>query len=90
MIPLLWDVNTAITVIRWCAENGYRHVMILVINVELMATITLNTIRSGKSVDSGIMIHFHSGPGPMENFGPDFPETPQMIDLARWVFMFQK
>lgn len=78
VIPLLWDVNTAITNVRWCAENGYRHVMIPVMTNEFDG---YNHIKYDPfwevCQDLGIMIHFHSGPGPMENFfGPDFPETP--------------
>ena len=67
VIPLLWDVNTAITNVRWCAENGYRHVMIPVMTNEFDG---YNHIKYDPfweiCQDLGIMIHFHSGPGPME------------------------
>ena len=76
VIPLLWDVDTAIRNMRWCAENGLRHVMIPVQTHEFPG---YNHIKYDPfweaCQDLGVMVHFHSGPGPMEDFfGPNWPE----------------
>jgi predicted TIM-barrel fold metal-dependent hydrolase len=75
IIPLLWDVEQAVENTRWCAENGLRHVMIPVMTNEFPG---YNHIKYDPfweaCQDLGVMVHFHSGPGPMDNFfGPDWP-----------------
>jgi predicted TIM-barrel fold metal-dependent hydrolase len=75
IIPLLWDVELAITNMRWCVDNGFRHVMIPVQTHEFPGYNHLKYDPFWEACqDLGVMVHFHSGPGPMDNyFGPDWP-----------------
>ena len=78
IIPLLWDVELAVTNTRWCAENGLRHVMIPLMTNEYASYNDLKYDPFWQACqDLGVMVHFHSGPGPMDDFfGPGFPAEP--------------
>lgn len=73
--PLLWDVEEAVQEARWAGENGLKGMMIPAMTNEF------ESYNHGKydpfwqaCEDLGLIICFHSGPGPMEDFfGADFP-----------------
>jgi len=77
IIPLLWDVNEAVEKARWCADNGFRAVMIPSMTNEHPAyNHTKYDPFWAACEDLGIIIHFHSGPGAMSDyFGPDWPNV---------------
>lgn len=76
VIPLLWDVDTAVTNMRWCYDNGFRHVMIPVITQGFAGYNHMKYDPFWRACeDLGVMVHFHSGPGPMDDFfGAGWPE----------------
>jgi predicted TIM-barrel fold metal-dependent hydrolase len=78
VIPLLWDVQLAVENMRWCYDNGFRHVMIPVMTHDFPGYNHIKYDPFWEACESlGVMVHFHSGPGPMEDFfGPDFPMDP--------------
>jgi predicted TIM-barrel fold metal-dependent hydrolase len=76
VIPLLWDIEEAIDKVRWCADNGLRQAMIPVMTGEFPH---YNHVRYHPfweaCQDLGVMINFHSGPGPMSDyFGAGWPQ----------------
>jgi len=75
IIPLLWDVEQAVEHARWCAENGFRAVMIPSMTGDFPAYNHTKYDPFWEACESlGIIIHFHSGPADTAAyFGPDFP-----------------
>ena len=76
VIPLLWDVDEAIRNLRWCADNGFRAVMIpsMVGDFPHYHHVKYHPFWEACE-DLGIIVHFHSGPGAMADyFGPNWPE----------------
>ena len=73
--PLLWDIDEAVKEARWAKENGLRGMMIPVMTNEF------DGYHHGRydpfwqvCEDLGLVICFHSGPGPMPDFfGNEFP-----------------
>ena len=70
IVPLCWDVDEAVREARWAKENGLRGVML--------------PVRWGKQPgyddprydpfwaacqEMGLVVNFHSGPAPMEDYG---------------------
>ncbi len=75
VVPLLWDVEEAVKEARWAAENGLRGVMIPVITSGFNAYHhpSYNPFWEACQ-DLGLVVCFHSGPGPMDDFfGAEFP-----------------
>ena len=78
VIPLLWDVETAIANMRRCHDQGLKHVMIPVMTQQFPGYHHVKYDPFWEACQAlGVMVHFHSGPGPMEDFfGPDWPDQP--------------
>jgi len=77
VIPLLWDVEEAVTNLRWCADNGFRAAMIpsMVGDFPHYNHVKYHPFWEACE-DLGIIVHFHSGPGAMADyFGPEWPEV---------------
>ena len=76
IIPLLWDVDTAITNMQWCRQHGLRHVMIPVMQGQFPGYNHIKYDPFWEACQSlEVMVHFHSGPGPMDEFfGPNWPD----------------
>ena len=76
IIPLLWDVDTAIINMQWCRQHGLRHVMIPVMQGQFPGYNHIKYDPFWEACQSQeVMVHFHSGPGPMhEFFGPNWPD----------------
>lgn len=76
IIPLLWDVDTAITNMQWCRQHGLRHVMIPVMQGQFPGYNHIKYDPFWEACQSQeVMVHFHSGPGPMDEFfGPNWPD----------------
>jgi predicted TIM-barrel fold metal-dependent hydrolase len=75
IILLLWDVELAVENLRWCHDNGFRHCMIPVQTHEFPGYNNTKYDPFWEACESlGMMVHFHSGPGPQEEFfGPGWP-----------------
>ena len=75
LCPILWDIDEAIKEVRWANENGLRGVMLPLMSVGF------ESYHHPKydpfwevCEDLGMVICFHSGPAPMEDYlGPMFP-----------------
>ena len=77
IIPLLWDVDEAVKNVRWCAEQGFRAVMIPSMTNDFPHYNHIKYDPFWEACESlGIIIHFHSGPAAMADyFGPEWPEV---------------
>jgi predicted TIM-barrel fold metal-dependent hydrolase len=75
IIPLLWDVDEAVEKLRWCADQGFRAVMIPSMTNEFPGYHHEKYHPFWEACEAlGIIVHFHSGPGPMADyFGPNWP-----------------
>ena len=73
--PLLWDVEEAVKEARWAKENGLGGMMIPAMANELENYHNRKYDPFWQACeDLNLVICFHSGPGPMEDFfGADFP-----------------
>jgi predicted TIM-barrel fold metal-dependent hydrolase len=78
LIPLLWDVDEAVEKVRWCAEQGFRAVMIPSMTNDFPGYHHTRYHPFWEACeDLGIIVHFHSGPGPMADFfGAGWPDEP--------------
>ena len=78
--PLLWDIDRAVEEVRFGAENGLGGMMIPLIltgQFEAYHHPRYNPFWEACE-DAGIVVCFHSGPGPMDHFfGKGFPEADQ-------------
>lgn len=76
IIPLLWDVELAITNMHWCADNGLSSVMIPVMTGTFPGYNDLKYDPFWAACEErGVMVSFHSGPGPMADiFGQNWPD----------------
>lgn len=82
-IPLLWDVDQAVEAVRWCVDNGLRSVMIPTLWCD---NDPYHHVKYDPfweiCEDLGVIIHFHSGPAPHnEYFGEGFPVEDQRDQL---------
>lgn len=76
VIPVVWDIEQAVTEARWAAENGLRGVILPNLTRE-HASYNHTRYHPFWQVceDLDLIVHFHSGGAPMEQyFGPDWPE----------------
>ncbi len=82
-IPLLFDVQQAVDAARWCHENGLQGVMLPTMWGEHAAYHDVKYDPFWEVCeDLGIVIHFHSGPAPHnEYFGPAFPNEDRSDEL---------
>ena len=78
--PLLWDIGRAVEEVRFGAENGLGGMLIplqLPSDFEPYHHPRYNPFWEACE-DTGIVVCFHSGPGPFDHFfGKGFPETDQ-------------
>ena len=76
IIPLLWDVDEAVEKVRWCAEQGFRAVMIPSMTNDFPGYHHTKYHPFWEACeDLGVIVHFHSGPGPMADFfGAGWPD----------------
>lgn len=77
--PLLWDIDRAVEEARFAADNGIGGLLIPAMTGDFEG---YHHSRYhpfwGACEDLGLVVCFHSGPGPLENFfGPDFPMEEQ-------------
>ena len=74
-IPLLWDIQEAVTAVQWCVKNGLRAVMIPTMWCDHDPYHHVKYDPFWEVCESlGVIIHFHSGPAPHpEFFGRDWP-----------------
>ncbi len=82
-IPLLWDVDEAVTAVRWAAENGLTAVMLPTLWYDQAPYHDVKYDPFWEACeDLGIIIHFHSGPAPhAEYFGANFPMEDRRDEL---------
>lgn len=78
IVPLVWDIDEAVEEARWAKANGLRGVVIPNMTRNHAG---YNHLRYhpfwAACQDMGLVIHFHSGAGPMEQFfGPEWPAKP--------------
>jgi predicted TIM-barrel fold metal-dependent hydrolase len=68
LVPALWDVAEAVKEVEWCARNGVKGVLLPCIwrHLDPYHHPKYEPLWSA-CVDNDIVIHFHSGPAPMED-----------------------
>ncbi len=84
VVPVVWDIPKAVEEARWAAANGLRGVVLPLLTGA--ANPSYNHTRYHPfwqaCEDLGLIVHFHSGGGPMEDFfGADWPneEHPEHV-----------
>ena len=75
LVPVLWDIDEAVKEVRWCSENGLNGVLLPLLTGDK------ESYHHPKydpfwqiCEDLGVVVCFHSGPAPMEDYyGQMFP-----------------
>lgn len=77
--PLLWDIDEAISEVRFAAENGLGGMLIPLLTREFAPYHHPRYNPFWEACeDLGVVVCFHSGAAPMEEFfGEEFPESDQ-------------
>lgn len=75
VVPLLWDIDEAIREVKWVKENGLKAVLIPLQTGEFEPYHHRRYDPFWQACeDQGIVVNFHSGAAPMEDFfGKGFP-----------------
>ena len=73
--PVLWDIDEAVSEAKWVSENGLRGIMLPLMTAGFEPYHHRRYDPFWAACEElGIVVCFHSGPGPMEDFfGSEFP-----------------
>ena len=80
IVPALWDVDAAVEEVKWARQNGLSGIMLPVVWGSRPAYHMRQYDRLWAAcVDFGMVVHFHAGPAPMQDYfvpepSGEFPE----------------
>lgn len=81
IVPLVWDIDEAVKEAHWAAENGLKGVVLPNLTRHHAGYNHTRYHPFWEACESlGLVVHFHSGAAPMEQyFGDDWPNTPSDV-----------
>lgn len=94
IVPALWDVDAAVAEVKWARDNGLRGIMLPVVwGSQPAYHLRKYDPLWAACVDLGMVVHFHAGPAPMQDYfvpepGGAYPEGAVGIyatEVAWWL-----
>ena len=82
LCPALWDVDEAVKEVEWARANGLKGVMLPVMwgSQDPYHHPKYDPLWAACQ-DNELVIHFHSGPAPMNDYMGTFPPEPGQLDM---------